>query len=159
MSAVLVPALSQTAAAGNPHFIKSATNATLSGTDLIIHFKEAGLPAGSVEAITGRANAATTYECVNGGGKNPAASNKSTFQSLVSKTDTFTADRNGNVVGTETLSPPTAADLGFTCPPGQTTTFVSVVYSNVHIDDATSGASISIPGTFSATNPSAPPVR
>jgi hypothetical protein len=142
--------------AGSPHFIKNATNASLSGSSLVCHFKEAGLASGSVETITCNATATTTYECVNNGGKNPSASNKTTTVTDVSRTGTFTADRNGNVVGTLTLSPPTAQQLGFSCPPGQTTTFVGVTYTNVSVTDTTSGASQSIPGTFSFTNPAAP---
>ena len=154
----LVVALAGVAAAanGSPHFIKNATSASLSGADLVVKFKEAGLPSGAVETITSSASATTTYECVNGGGHNPSASNKTTTKSEVSKTGTFTADKNGNVVGSQTLSPPSAASLGFSCPPGQTVTFVSVSYTNVAINDATSGASFSLPGTFSYTNPAAP---
>ena len=146
----------QAAFAGNAHFIKNATTASLSGANLVVNFKEAGLQSGSVETITTSATAATTYECVNNGGHNPSASNKTTTVSQVSTSGTFTADRNGNVVGSETLSPPTAASLGFSCPPGQTVTFVSVTYSNVTVTDNTSGATISIPGTFTFTNPNAP---
>lgn len=147
---------SSLAASGNGHFIKNATSASLSGANLVTTFKEAGLAAGSVETITSSATATTTYECVNGGGNNPSASNKTTTMSPVSQSGQFTADKNGNVVGSQTLSPPTAQQLGFSCPPGQTVTFVSVTYSNVSITDATSGASITLPGTFTFTNPSAP---
>lgn len=150
---VAYPAL---AANGNGHFIKNATHATLSGSDLVVNFKEAGLAAGSTETITTSAIATTTYECVNGGGHNPKASNKTTTQSPVSTSGTFTADQNGNIVNSETLSPPTAQSLGFSCPPGQTVTFVGVTYSNVKVTDSTSGATISLPGTFTYTNPSAP---
>lgn len=142
--------------AGNAHFIKHATNASLSGSDLVCNFKEAGLESGSVETITCSATATTTYECVNGGGHNPSASNKTTTTTDVSASGDFTANKNGNVVGSLTLSPTTAAQLGFSCPPGQTTTFVGVTYEKVSISDATSGATQSIPGTFSYTNPSAP---
>src|SRR3954453_15325439 len=152
----VAPAL---AANGNPHFIKNASSATQSGSNVVCHFKEAGLASGSVETITCNAQESVAYECVNGGGKNPAASNKRTFQTTASKTGTFTADKNGNVVGTLTLSPASASSLGFSCPPGQTVTFVSVSYSNVSVVDSTSGASIALPGTFSFTNPSAPPFR
>src|SRR4051795_2713256 len=147
------------AANGNPHFIKNASSATLSGANLNCKFKEAGLASGSVETITCNAQESVAYECVNGGGKNPAASNKRTFQTTASKSGTFTADKNGNIVGTLTLSPASASSLGFSCPPGQTVTFVGVTYSNVSVTDVTSGASIALPGTFSYTNPSAPPVR
>ena len=105
------------ASAGNAHFIKNATSASISGSNLTCKFKEAGLASGSVETVTCNATVATTYECVNGGGKNPSASNKKTFVTTVSKSGTFTADKNGNIVGSLTLSPPSAASLGFSCPP------------------------------------------
>src|SRR2546422_8266699 len=142
---VIVGLRASAALAGNPHFIKSQTSARLSGADLAARFKEAGLPSGAVETITTTATATTTYECVNRGGHNPSASNKTTTSTQVSRSGTFTANRNGNVVGTETLSPPTASQLGFSCPSGQTVTFVSVSYSGVGITDGTSGASISLP--------------
>jgi hypothetical protein len=145
-----------TAASGNPHFIKNATSATLSGSSLTVSFKEAGLSSGAVETVTVTATALTTYECVNNGGKNPSASNKTTTETELSTSGTFTADRSGNITGSLTLNPPTAAALGFSCPPGQTVTFVSVSYSNVTITDTTSGATTSFPGTFAYTNPSAP---
>jgi hypothetical protein len=144
------------ALAGNAHFIKSQTSASLSGSSLVVQFKEAGLPSGASETITTSASASTTYECVNGGGKNPSAANKTTTQSNVSTSGTFSADKNGNVTGSESLSPPTASALGFSCPAGQKVTFVSVTYSDVVINDTTSGASISFGDTFSFTNGSAP---
>jgi hypothetical protein len=144
------------AAGGSAHFIKNATSAGLSGADLVVQFKEAGLSAGSTETITVTASTSTTYECVNGGGRNPSASNKTTTQSQASASDQFTADKNGNLVGSLTLSPPSASSLGFSCPPGQTTTFVSVTYSSVRLTDGTSGATTSLGGSFTYTNPSAP---
>src|SRR4051812_43898150 len=147
------------AMAGNAHFIKNATSASLSGANLTCKFKEAGLESGSVETVTCNATESVTYECVNGGGKNPSASNKKTIATTASKTGQFAADRNGNIVGSLTLSPASASSVGFSCPPGQTVTFVGVTYSNVSVVDSTSGASIAIPGTFSYTNPAAPPIR
>jgi hypothetical protein len=145
-----------TASAGNAHFIKSATSASLSGSSLVCTFKEAGLESGSTETVTCSANARTTYECVNGGGHNPSASNKTTTDTRVSGSGTFTADRNGNINGSVSASPPSAAQLGFSCPSGQTVTFVSVIYSGISVTDNTSGASLNLPGTFSFTNPDAP---
>ena len=158
---LLVAAMTSSAdaAGGSPHFIKNATSASLSGSTLNVSFKEAGLASGAVETIEVSATVATTYECVNGGGKNPAASNKKTFKTTETTSDTFTADKNGNIVGTLTLAPLTASQVGFSCPPGQTVTFVSVTYSDVRVTDSTSGASLAVPGSFSHTNPSAPPVR
>src|SRR3954447_9996933 len=122
---VSVAALTATvasAANGNAHFIKNASSASLSGTNLNCKFKEAGLASGSVETVTCSATQTIVYECVNGGGKNPSASNKKTFATTVSKTGTFTADKNGNIVGNLALAPASASSLGFSCPPGQTTT-------------------------------------
>jgi hypothetical protein len=153
--AVSVPA----ATAGNAHFIKNATGASLSGADLVCKFKEAGLESGSVETVTCSATETIVYECVNGGGKNPSASNKKTFVTTASQSGNFTADRNGNIVGSLTLVHASASSLGFSCPPGQTVTLVSVSYSGISISDSTSGASIAVPGTLTFTNPSAPPVR
>ena len=150
------PAMS---ASGSPHFIKNATSASLSGANLSCNFKEAGLASGSVETVTCSATQAVVYECVNGGSKNPAASNKKSFTTTVSQSGQFTADKNGNIVGTLTLAPRSAASVGFSCPPGQTVTLVSVSYSNVRVVDSTSGASISLSGTFTYKNPAAPPVR
>jgi hypothetical protein len=147
--------------AGNAHFIKSATGVSLSGANLVCSFKEAGLESGSVETITCSGDEVVTYECVNGGGKNPSASNKRSINTSFSQSGTFSADRNGNVVGSQTISPASASSVGFSCPPGQTTTFVSVCYSNISISDGTSGASA---GPFATseplcfTNPNAPPV-
>jgi hypothetical protein len=159
MTVAAVAAAGASAASGSPHFIKNASSASLSGANLVCKFKEAGLASGSVETVSCNATESVAYECVNGGGKNPSASNKHTFATTASKSGTFTADKNGNIVGTLTLSPASASSLGFSCPPGQTVTFVGVTYSNVSVTDVTSGASIALPGTFTFTNRSAPPVR
>ncbi len=142
-------------AAGSPHFIKSATSASLSGGGLVVNFKEAGLSAGSVSTITTTADATVTYECVNHGGKNPPAANKTTIQTSASTSGTFTVAKNGNLVGSQTTQVPSASSLGFSCPGGQTTTLVSVTYTNITITDSTSGASASL-GSLSYTNPLAP---
>jgi hypothetical protein len=159
MAAAALTATGVSAASGSPHFIKNATSISLSGSSLLCKFKEAGLASGSVETVACSATAAVTYECVNGGGKNPSASNKKTFVTTVSKSGTFTADKNGNIVGSESAAVPSAASVGFACPPGQKVTLVSVSYSNASITDSTSGATFAPAGSFTYTNPSAPPVR
>jgi hypothetical protein len=139
--------MTSVALAGNPHFIKNATNATRSGNDLVVNFKETGLESGSVETVQVSALATATFQCINGGGKNPSAANKTTVSSTVSNSGTFNADRSGNIVGSLTLGPPGPG--GFTCPPGQTLSGpLDVSYTNVVVSDLTSGASIRLPGTF-----------
>jgi hypothetical protein len=145
--------------AGNPHFIKNLSSASLQGASLVCTFKEAGLPSGAVETVTCEALETVTYECVNGGNKNPSADNKHSFTTQTSQSGQFTADQNGNIEGTLELDPLTASQVGFSCPPGQTTTFVSVTYSDVSVIDEDSGASLPFRGSFTYSDPSAPRVR
>ncbi len=152
VAAVAIPAAF---AAGSGHFIKNATNSSISGSSLVCNFKEAGLSAGSTETIACSANEAVTYECVNGGGKNPSASNKRTFQSSGSSSGVFPVDKNGNLVGMQTLDVTGPGALNFSCPGGQKLTLVSVYYTNVTVTDQTSGASASL-ADQSYVNPQAP---
>jgi len=142
-------------AGGSPHFINNATVSSISGSSLVCNFKEAGLSAGSTETITCSATETVTYECVNNGGKNPSASNKTTFQIAASSSGEFTADKNGNLVGSQTLDVTSPGALNFSCPKGQTLTLVSVFYTNVTVTDNTSGASASL-ADQSYVNPQAP---
>jgi hypothetical protein len=151
-------ALGVAPALGDAPQFHSANSSVDSNGAFVVSFDERGLGNGDVTySLT--ANSTATWACLNGGGKNPSASNKRSFTTTVRKSGTFSADRNGNVVGSETLSPPSAASLGFSCPSGQQTTFVSVSYSNLTVKDTTSGAGTTFSGTFSYTNPAAPAVR
>ena len=136
-------------AGGSPHFIKSGTSASLSGTSLVVQFKEAGLSSGSTETIQASAHLDATYQCVNGGGNVPSDPKKTTVSSEVSASGVFTAGQNGNLVGTLTLNAPAAADA-LDCPGGQTATLTAAVYTDVQVRDNTSGATFAIRGTFSA---------
>ena len=144
-AAVLVTA---PAFAGNGHFIGSATSVTSSDlTTLTVKFKEAGLESGSVETIVLSAHVDATYQCINGGGKNANAGNKTTESFDVSQPGTFTAAKNGNVVGSLSVSVP-LDDPNFSCPGGQREVLTVTSWSNIGLDDTTSGASLDIPGTF-----------
>jgi len=133
--------------AGNGHFIASATSASSSGDTLTVKFKEAGLESGAVETIQVSAHLDQTVECINGGGHNPADPKKTTVSSDVSNSDTFTAGKNGNLVGSVSVSAPSAASV-LSCPGGQKATTTVLVWTDVSIDDLTSGAHLDIPGTF-----------
>ena len=65
------------AGGGNPQFNKAATDVTRVGDNLVVDFKETGLPSGSVQTITLSATGTATFLCINGGGRNPSAANKS----------------------------------------------------------------------------------
>lgn len=134
-------------AGGSPHFIKSATSASIDGVTLVVDFKEAGLDSGAIETIQVTADLEALYQCVNGGGNVPSDPKKTVFDDSVSANANFPVGQNGNLVGTISLDPPAAADV-LSCPGGQTSTLVSVIWSNVRLDDLTSGASISLRGVF-----------
>lgn len=134
------------ALATSPHFV-SAT-AALSGQNLIVSWKEAGLGDNQQINYTANADATATYVCVNHGGANPSASNKTTVSGPVSASGTFSSGKNGNINASLTLNPPGPG--GLSCPPGQQLEVASVSYTDVSITDTTNGITESIPGTFSS---------
>jgi hypothetical protein len=132
---------------GRAHFIKNATSCVRDGLNLVCTFKETGLESGSVETVTLAANATATYQCINGGGENPNDPKKTDISTRLSVSGTFSADKNGNIVGTLTLTPPGPGS--FSCPPGQTVSGpTNVSYSLVVITDASSGGSFNVSGSF-----------
>lgn len=141
---VAFAAYSPTVSASSPHFIAHSLKASLSGSSLNVSFKEAGLGSGTTVTISVSATASETDLCVNNGGHNPSAANKRTVESTVSNSGTFTAGKNGNVVGSLTV---TAPGTGLACPPGQELVApAKIVYSDIVLTDQTSGISATIPG-------------
>jgi len=137
------------AMAGNAHFIPAHTKASADGATLTVKFKEAGLESGSVETVTVSAHLDATYQCINGGKKNPNAGNKTTVSADVSESGEFTAAKNGNLVGSLSLNAP-ADSPDFSCPPGQQETLTVVSWSNISITDETSGAFLALEGSFTS---------
>jgi len=142
---LLVAFSASVALAVSPHFVRA--DATLSGTNLVVSFKEAGLGTNQLITYEANADATATYVCVNRGGANPSAQNKTTVSGPVSATGTFSSGKNGQVTASLTLSPPSAG--GFSCPTGQSLEIAQVTYTNVSITDTTNGVTEPIPGTFS----------
>jgi hypothetical protein len=147
VSAVLLGAAP--AVAGNAHFIANHTKASTSGTSLVVSFKEAGLESGSVQTIQATAHLDATYQCINGGGNNPADPKKTTISQDVSQSGQFTAAKNGNVIGSLTLDAPAPATV-LDCPGGQQSKLTVVTWSDLVVNDLSSGASIAVAGTWSA---------
>jgi hypothetical protein len=137
--------------ANSPHFISASSG--LSGSSLTCTFKEAGLGNLGVTSIkiTCGADASATYECVNGGNKNPEAANKETVTAPVSGSGSFPV-RNGSTTGTLTVAAPGAGS--FSCPGGQKLLLAAVSYTNVTVSGA--GASQSLNDQM-YVNPNAPP--
>jgi hypothetical protein len=139
-------ALAVPAFADSPHFIRASASLNANGT-LTVSFKEAGLGTNQLITYVASADATATYVCVNRGGGNPSASNKTTVAGPVSATGQFSSGKNGSVTASLTLSPP-PSDIS--CPPGQSLQLASVSYTNVAITDATNGVTEPVPGTFSS---------
>ena len=133
---------STAAMAASPHFLKAS--AARSGNNLVVSWKEAGLGDNLNIDYVASATATRVDSCVNGGGTVPNDPKKTTTQSPVSSGGTFSV-KNGSVTGSLTISPPATS---LSCPPGQTATLISLVYTNVSITDATNGITEPIPGTF-----------
>jgi hypothetical protein len=141
---LLIVSVASPAHAVSPHFVQAS--ASLSGTNLVVSFKEAGLGTNQLITYVATADATATYVCVNRGGANPSASNKTTVSGPVSATGTFSSGKNGQVTASLTLNPPSAGS--FSCPSGQSSAIAQVSYTNVAITDSTNGVTASIPGTF-----------
>lgn len=139
-AALAVPA----ALAVNAHFISAGASLNNDGT-LTANFKEAGLGTNQNIDYALTADGTATYVCVNKGGANPSAQNKTTVNGPVSATGSFNSGKNGNVTGSLTVSPP-PSDIS--CPKGQTLQLASASYDNVTLTDVTNGISVSL-GSFS----------
>jgi hypothetical protein len=137
-------AMAAPAYAASPHFISAS--AQLDGTNLKVSFKEAGLGTNQNITYVATADSTVTYVCVNRGGANPSASNKTTLSGPVSATGTFSSGKNGQVTASLTVSPPGPG--GFTCPKGQSLETAQVSYTNVAVTDTTNGVSEPVAGTF-----------
>ena len=73
---------------------------------LTVKFEEAGLSTNQTIDYLLSADASATYVCVNKGGSNPSAQNKTTVSGPVSEEGTFSSGKNGNVTASLTVSPP-----------------------------------------------------
>lgn len=132
--------IAQQALAVSPHFVSA--NGTLNANgSLTVNFKEAGLGTNQNINYALTANATATYVCVNKGGANPSAQNKTTVAGPVSATGTFNSGKNGNVTASLTVSPP-PSDIS--CPKGQSLELAQVTYTNVTIADLTNNIVVSL---------------
>src|SRR5215217_1880485 len=131
-----VPALAQ-----NEHFVRASGSLNNDGS-LTVSFKEAGLGTNQLIDYTLTADATATYVCVNRGGANPSAQNKTTVAGPVSASGAFNSGKNGQVTASLTVSPP-PSDIS--CPPGQSLELASVSYTDIVLTDTTNGISISVP--------------
>jgi hypothetical protein len=141
------------ALAVNAHFINASATLNSDGS-LTAKFKEAGLGTNQNIDYALTAQGTATWVCVNKGGANPSAQNKTTVNGPVTATGTFNSGKNGNVTASLTVQPP-PSDIS--CPKGQNLQLASASYTGVTISDTTNGPSVSL-GDF-ATGCLLPAVR
>src|SRR5215203_7367117 len=144
LSMLLLAVTALPALAVSPHFINASGTINANGS-LTVSFKEAGLGTNQNIDYLLTADATATYVCVNRGGANPSAQNKTTVAGPVSAEGTFNSGKNGQVTASLTVQPP-PSDIS--CPPGQSLELASVTYENVTLTDTTNNVSATLGGTF-----------
>jgi hypothetical protein len=135
-----VALMAQQALAVSPHFIRASGSLEANG-DLTVDFKEAGLGTNQLIHYVLSADATATYVCVNRGGANPSAQNKTTVAGPVTAEGTFSSGKNGQVTNSLTAEPP-PSDIS--CPPGQSLELAQVSYTNIVLTDTTNNVSITV---------------
>ena len=138
--AVVALVFAAAAIATSPHFV-NASGAVKADGSLTATFKEAGLGSNQNIDYTLTANGTATYVCVNKGGGNPSASNKTAVAGPVSASDSFNSGKNGNVTASLTAPPP-FQNIG--CPNGQKQQLASASYTNVELTDTTNNISVDL---------------
>jgi len=141
LSLALLAMMATAAVAQAPHFIRASGSLEANGA-LTVDFKEAGLGTNQLINYTLTADATATYVCVNRGGGNPSASNKTTVAGPVTASGTFSSGKNGQVTASLTAQPP-PSDIS--CPPGQSLELAQVSYTNIVLTDTTNNVSITVP--------------
>src|SRR5918993_4529844 len=128
-----------TAVAASAHFVRGPdASINSSNANVTVTWKEAGL--GDTVSVDYRATAlaAARYQCVNNGGKCPAASNKQDVLQDVSADGTFASGKNGAINGSLTFEAP---DGTLVCPGNQVLKMVSASYTNIALTDLTNNVS------------------
>jgi hypothetical protein len=130
------------ALAASPHFITATDSINQVTGVLTCSWKEAGLGNNQNIDYKCEAQGNATYVCVNRGGKNPSASNKTTVTGLVSATGTFNSGKNGAITASLSVNPPGSGD--FSCPGGHSLELAQVSYSSVFLIDVTNGVQVQL---------------
>jgi hypothetical protein len=109
---------------------KSQSFSVNSQGQLVCSFDVSGL--GNVSETPGSctATSAADYQCINRGGHNPEAGNKSTSTGAVGTEETIPV-HNGRARGDITVDP--AGPGTFSCPGGQTLFLVNACYTNISL--------------------------
>ena len=116
----------------------STTSASAQLPDLQFTWTEVGVGSTNVDYSLSTVVVAT-FGCMNGGGKHPSASNKTTITTPVQTSVKLTADQNGKITGSAILDTASVSTGGFSCPSGQTLVALSASFTHNTITDTTNG--------------------
>jgi hypothetical protein len=126
----------------NAHFVSGLTASSVDPTTgvLTVNFHEAGLGNNVqvVETLTGEAHA--VYQWFNHGGQVPKGEPFFVNETF-SVTGTFTSDKNGQITGTFTVSPPGVDAFFATNHAANWVPMLTISYTNVGVTDVTNGVS------------------
>jgi hypothetical protein len=143
------------ASAGSAHFVRGP-NASInsSNANVTVTWKEAGLGDTTSVDYEASADGSARYQCVNRGGKCPAASNKQDVLGPVFAHGSFASGKNGTITGSLTFEPPAGT---LNCPGGQVLKMVSASFTDIALGDTTNGVYASAaPSALGMAGPECP---
>jgi hypothetical protein len=138
---LLALALTATSVLGAGAKFHSVSSSVNNSGALVVSFDERGLGNENIDySLT--ADATALWACFNGGGKNPAATNKQDFAGQISAGASL-EPKNGRVIASITAGVLGPGD--FSCPQGQQLRLAAVTYSNILLCDTTNGTCVGVP--------------
>lgn len=142
------------AVAASAHFVRGPFASLNGDGSVTVNWKEAGLGDTTLVDYSATAVASARYQCVNHGGRCPAASNKEDVLANVSAGGSFSSGKNGSITASLTMGPPAGT---LDCPGNQHLELVSVSYTNIRLSDLTNGVSASAtPSGLAMSGPECP---
>lgn len=151
---VLLGLATSAAVAASAHFVRGPFSSLNGDGSVTVNWKEAGLGDTTQINYTASAVASARYQCVNHGGRCPAAANKEDVLANVSSSGTFQSGKNGSITAALTMGPPPGT---LDCPGNQVLEMVSVSYTNIALTDTTNGVSASaVPSGLAMSGPECP---
>jgi len=148
-------ALVATSAFAGPHFVRGP-NASLdtSNAQVTVTWKEGGLGDTVTVDYEASADGSARYQCVNRGGKCPAASNKQNVLGPVTASGAFNSLKNGSITGSLTFDAPAGT---LVCPGNQVLKLVSASFTDIALADLTNNiAANATPSELAMSGPECP---
>jgi hypothetical protein len=143
------------AVASGAHFVRGPfASIDTSNAHVTVSWKEAGLGDTATVEYEASADGTARYQCVNRGGKCPAAANKQDVNGPVTASGAFASGKNGAITASLTFEPPAGT---LNCPGGQVLKMVSASFVNIALADLTNNVSAAAtPSSLSMAGPECP---